>query len=268
MKHLFAALFAVLFCVPACLQAQSAQDIVWVQIEAQPSLAGATERARAYSGRIEDVNGFSLGQGWYGIAVGPYRRGDAEVLLREYRREGLIPRDSFIQVSDRFQQQFWPVGANVLNIPLIAPIEPDPTPQISQTTLPPAPDAAAVPATPLAEADQAAVAPAPPVDETPAEARRSEADLTRTDREQLQVALQWAGFYDAAIDGAFGRGTRNSMADWQVANGYDATGILTTLQRADLLKQYNAVLDGLGLQMVRDAQAGIEMHDANKGCGF
>jgi peptidoglycan hydrolase-like protein with peptidoglycan-binding domain len=71
--------------------------------------------------------------------------------------------------------------------------------------------------------------------------------------------LQWAGFYTAAIDGAFGRGTRNSMAAWQEANNFEQTGILTTLQRAELKKQYNAVLAGLGLRSVRDTQAGIEM---------
>ncbi|HAR83392.1 MAG TPA: peptidoglycan-binding protein, partial [Sulfitobacter pontiacus] len=67
---------------------------------------------------------------------------------------------------------------------------------------------------------------------------------------------------------AFGRGTRGSMADWQGANGYDATGVLTTLQRAALLKQYNAVLEGLGLQVVRNADAGIEMVMPTKIVGF
>lgn len=58
------------------------------------------------------------------------------------------------------------------------------------------------------------------------------------------------------------------MADWQGANGYDATGVLTTLQRAALLKQYNAVLEGLGLQVVRNADAGIEMVMPTKIVGF
>ena len=95
-------------------RAQSAEDVVWVQIEAQPSLAEATDRARAYETLLDDVNGFSLGGGWYGIAVGPYSRADAELVLRSYVRDGLVPRDSFIQQSSRFRQQFWPVGANVL----------------------------------------------------------------------------------------------------------------------------------------------------------
>jgi len=83
--------------------------------------------------------------------------------------------------------------------------------------------------------------------------------LTREGREALQVALKWAGFYDGPIDGAFGRGTRGSMAAWQGANAFEPTGILTTLQRETLLRQYNAVLEGLDLQMVHDETAGIEM---------
>ena len=121
-------------------RAQSAEDVVWVQIEAQPSLAEATDRARAYETLLDDVNGFSLGGGWYGIAVGPYRRADAELVLRSYVRDGLVPRDSFIQQSDRFRQQFWPVGANVLETGVIdapAGVETgDETETVSETTTP------------------------------------------------------------------------------------------------------------------------------------
>ncbi len=258
-------------------RAQSAEDVVWVQIEAQPSLAEATDRARAYETLLDDVNGFSLGGGWYGIAVGPYRRADAELVLRSYVRDGLVPRDSFIQQSDRFRQQFWPVGANVLETGVIdapAGVETgDETETVSETTTPEVTTTPLDPTTPaeaeaegegeteVAEAEpETAAAPEPPEpDETPAEARRTERALTAQERKDLQIALQWAGFYDAAIDGAFGRGTRASMGAWQAANGYDQTGVLTTRQRAALIAQYNAVLDGLGLQMVRDEKAGIEI---------
>ena len=262
-------------------RAQSAEDVVWVQIEAQPSLAEATDRARAYETLLDDVNGFSLGGGWYGIAVGPYSRSDAELVLRSYVRDGLVPRDSFIQQSSRFRQQFWPVGANVLDTGQIdAPAGVTPegeaetstgttTPEVTTTPLDPtAPsDAQAESETPVAETEaeteaeiETVAAPEPPEpDETPAEARRSEQSLSSDERKDLQIALQWAGFYDAAIDGAFGRGTRASMGAWQAANSYDQTGVLTTRQRAALIAQYNAVLDGLGLQMVRDDKAGIEI---------
>ncbi|MFG6591517.1 serine protease [Sulfitobacter sp. 1A12157] len=249
-------------------RAQSAEDVVWVQIEAQPSLAEATDRARAYETLLDDVNGFALGGGWYGIAVGPYRREDAELVLRSYVRDGLVPRDSFIQQSSRFQQQFWPVGDNVLETGVIdAPVGVDgnapeeaaaasTTPDVTTTPLDPAGTEGE---TEAAEAESAPAPTPPEPDETPAEARRSERALSAQERKDLQIALQWAGFYDAAIDGAFGRGTRASMRAWQGANSYEPTGVLTTRQRAALMAQYNAVLDGLGLQLVRDEKAGIEI---------
>lgn len=249
------------FVAPLPAQAQS-DEVVWVQIEAQPSLAAATDRARAYATLLEDVNGFSLGGGWYGVTVGPYTRADAQEVLRTYVRQGLVPRDSFIQFSGRLGQQFWPVGANVLNRGAIAvPEVVAPAPSTDET---PSQEA------PVEEAPvvQAPVVTPEPADETPNEARRSERALNGEERRALQIALQWAGFYNAAIDGAFGRGTRNSMAAWQEANGFDVTGVLTTLQRAALLKQYNAVLDGLGLQLVRDETAGIEMIMPTAEVGF
>ncbi|MEX0370656.1 MAG: peptidoglycan-binding domain-containing protein, partial [Tateyamaria sp.] len=215
LKRIVLAWVAVL----ASVLGTSAQDTgVWIQIEAQPSLTAATDRARIYAADLPDVNGFALGGGWYGIALGPYARQDAEQVLRVYRAEGVIPRDSYIALGSAFRQQFWPVGANVLNRGAVqAPVQP--------TT-----DAADTPA---------AAAPAPPpADETPAEAQRSERALTRDEREALQVALKWAGTYQGAIDGAFGRGTRNAMAQWQEQKGFDVTGILTTQQRAALLKDY------------------------------
>nr|WP_299730559.1 serine protease [uncultured Tateyamaria sp.] len=221
-----------------------AQDnVVWVQIEAQPSLSEATDRARAYAADVPDVNGFSLGGGWYGIALGPYTRPDAEQVLRVYRNEGVIPRDSYIALGTTFRQQFWPVGANVLDRGAVeAPVD---TP------------AASPPVEPTPAAEPVAAPPAP--DETRAEAQRSERLLTRAGREQLQIMLKWAGVYPGAIDGAFGRGTRAAMSAWQDQKGFEATGILTTGQRAALLRDYNAVLNDLGLASVRDETAGIEI---------
>ncbi|MGJ8616258.1 MAG: serine protease [Sulfitobacter sp.] len=257
MRTLFAVLAMILtfsLTTTGAARAQSADDVVWVQIEAQPSLALGMDRARAYSTLLQDVNGFSLGGGWYGIAVGPYRRADAELVLRSYVNDGLVPRDSFIQLSSRLRQQFWPVGANVLNQGVISAPESVDTPE--PITEAPA-DEIATDETPDV-VTEAPVEPEP-ADETLREARASERELSADERKDLQIALQWAGFYNAAIDGSYGRGTRNSMYAWQEANGYETTGVLTTLQRAVLLKQYNSVLDGLGLQIVRDDTAGIEI---------
>ncbi|MEM6760428.1 MAG: serine protease [Pseudomonadota bacterium] len=219
------------------------EQAVWVQIEAQPNLAEATERARIYADALPDVNGFRMSSGWYAIALGPYARRDADQVLQVYRAEGVIPRDSFIAFSGSFRQQFWPVGANLLNRGVVAP----------PVAVPAAPD----PEPETGAAPVAAIPPAP--DETRAQALRSERDLSGEERQALQVALQWAGTYQGAIDGAYGRGTRAAMAAWQEQQGLPGTGVLTTAQRAALLRDYNAVLTDIGFAVVRDETAGIEI---------
>ncbi len=242
MARLFYALIiSVFMALPA-----AAQQSVWVQIEAQRTLTGAQNAARGYaSSGLESVAGFALPGGWYGIVIGPFTPNDASSQLISLRSAGAIPSDSYIVDGSRFRTQFWPVGGATQEAPAPAPT-PDPiAPQDTQT-----------PAQP-----EEAVQP-PPVevpDETLAQAQASEQALSRDAKRDLQTALQWAGFYDSAIDGLYGRGTRRSMAAWQEANNLEPTGVLTTQQRATLLGAYNSILDGMGLQLVRDDATGIEM---------
>ncbi|MCV6586083.1 MAG: serine protease [Marinibacterium sp.] len=232
------AMFALVLmaCVTAAGAARAqAADVVWIQIEAQPDLTRAQDRARDYADRLPDVVGFAVGGRWHAVLLGPYLRSDAEQVLRVYRAERQIPRDSFITFTSRLQGQFWPPGQDLLDRgTLSVPAAPATGPR----TAPDTPERI-------------------PSDESPAEARRSEARLDRAARMDLQRALQWAGVYRATIDGAFGAGTRRSMADWQRANGFEPTGVLTTTQRATLMDAYNAPLRSAGLAPVADA--GIRM---------
>jgi peptidoglycan hydrolase-like protein with peptidoglycan-binding domain len=232
--------------------AATAQSPVWVQIEAQPTLTQAQERARAYAAAFPDVAGFQMSSGWYAIVLGPYPDDAALARLAELRRDNLIPSDSFISGGSTFRQAFWPVGQNPANAPILNGL---------------GSEAAETPAdTPVVEAAPE-IAPTPepePVlialpDESPAEARRSEAALTRDERMELQMALQWFGFYDAAIDGAFGRGTRASMAAWQEANGHEPTGVMTTAQRAEMLDTRARIMAELDLQTITEPESGIEI---------
>jgi S1-C subfamily serine protease len=216
-----------------------AQDS-WIQIEAQPSLAEAEARARAYAGVFPNVAGFALGSGWYGIVVGPFTPDEAARQLDLLRGERLIPRDSYIPEPDRFGQRFWPVGAGAVTP---APVTPD-------TVI-------AAPVV-IGEPGEPTVPPVEP-DESPREARAAEATLTDTERELVQTALQWEGFYIGKIDGSFGAGTRKSMGAWQGAQGMEETGILTTAQRTALLNTYQGDIAEIGLQTVNDAEAGIEI---------
>ena len=232
MIRIFLSVFLFFFAsVQSVLAQTNDTGTTWLQIEAHPSLTVATERAQGYAQSVPDVHGFALGNGWYAVAIGPYDRPMAEAQLRALRVQGAIPNDAFIVPRDAFRQRIWPAGSE--------------TPTVTQTT---------------EQTTQGQPATEPEVvDETPREARASEALLNAEERKQLQTYLQWAGYYNAAIDGAFGRGTRASMAAWQRDNGYEPTGILTTLQRDALRQQYYAVLEGMDMRTVSDAQAGIEM---------
>ena len=212
-----------------------AQDQVWLQIEAHPNLATAEQRVRAYSQLVENVNGFRATTGLYAVALGPYDRATAQLVLQRLRGQGLIPRDSFLEPGGLYASQFFPVAAGALE----------------ETTAEVAAEAAETPAEEVA---------APVVqDETPQEARQSEAQLTREQRDELQIALQWFGFYTGRIDGAFGPGTRGSMQAYQTARAMEPSGILTTRQRAQLLSEYQGELNALGMRNVLDRRAGVQM---------
>ena len=212
-------------------RAASAQEgTAWVQVEALPDLATAQDRARAYAAQFPDAAGFKLRSGWFGIALGPYPATEAAERLSSLKRDGKIPRDSFIAYSRDYGDQFWPAEGAV-----------------------PAPEVTAEPE-PAIEPE-----PAEAPDETRAEARDSEALLLPEDRKDLQTALQWFGFYASGIDGAFGPGTRNSMAAWQEAQGLEPTGILTTGQRRALLDGWKDELAAFGFTEVVEAESGISV---------
>ncbi|WP_245831655.1 trypsin-like peptidase domain-containing protein [Salibaculum halophilum] len=235
MRRMTSGLFAIVLAVAVsglAAGSAAAQQRAWVQIEAQRTLTDAQESARGYAAAgIDDVNGFLLGSGWYGIALGPYTEGEARSVRRTLRARGLIPADSYLVDGSRFGQRYWPAGVTG------AAAAPENAPQAE----PAAPDPIAIP------------------DETVAEARAAERRLTRADKRELQEMLQWAGHYTGPIDGLFGGGTRRAMAAWQEANNHEVTGVMTTGQRAELLAAYNAILDGLDMATVRDETAGIEM---------
>ncbi len=213
----------------------------WVQIEAQPTLAEAEERARAYANVFPNVAGFAMSTGWYAVALGPYATADdATAQLRVLREERLVPSDSYLSDGGHFLHQFWPVGG-AITAPAPAAL--------------PEPEASTEPGSDATVMELPAALP----DETPAEARRSEALLTGEERRDLQQALQWFGHYQGAIDGAFGAGTRRSMASWQAAEGLEPTGVLTTAQRNRLSSGYEAESAAIGLQEVTEDEAGIDI---------
>lgn len=228
----------------------------WVQIEAQPSLSGAEERARDWAGTFPDVSGYAMSTGWYAITLGPFATEDAaQGRLRLLLGERLIPRDSYVSDGGNYRQQFWPVGAalgagttdtsvpgagsTVPEIPAEPVVPPVTSPEVTE---------------PVVEAEPVIV---PPPVETLADSQRLEAELTREERQEIQTALQWQGFYTSAIDGAFGRGTRGSIVAWQNTNGHEPTGVLASDQQAALLSAYRTERDAIGFALIEEQEAGI-----------
>lgn len=233
---------AVPFGLAATLSFTAANAEQWIQVEAQPTLTQATDAAQDYAAKLPNVVGFNLPGRWHAIALGPYAtEAEAEDARRQLRAQGLIPGDSYLTEGDRFQQPFWPVGVNVATLAPVSPMAPADT----------------VASAPAEEQIIDTVMTPVEIDETPAQARQSERDLDRPAREALQRALKFAGVYNSGIDGAFGPGTRRAMSDWQAANGYDITGVLTTRQRGEVLAAYDAVINSLSLAPVTDDVAGI-----------
>lgn len=266
-KAIFAALLAIVFAPVAAL----AQATHWVQIEAHATLRTAEEFATRYEQRIGQIAGFRIAGGWYALAVGPFATADAA----EARRSELIAareirEDSYVTDNTIYGQQFWPVGGQAPSAPVTAagrdaaqtqaPVIEVPTAEtpVTEPIVAPEPATAepeviATPATP----SEPALADLP--DEPLAEARRLEAQLSRDELAEIQVALQWYGFYRGGIDAAFGPGTRGAIQNWQRANNFEPTGFLSTRARATLIRGYESAVARYAFGPFRDEAAGIEI---------
>lgn len=232
-------LFGLLAALPAA--AQNA----WLQIEAQPNLNTAMDRARAYAALFPDVEGYRLTNGWYGIALGPTSSDQAASRLLDLRRQNMIPSDSYLSDGATYGDRFWPVGQDITALPPDTPITEAPL--------------TAEPAPAEAQPEPAVQMPVIEPEETLQQSRAAEAALTSDERKLLQEALRWYGYYTGALDGAYGRGTRASFVAWQAANGYEETGILSTSQRNQLTGTYAADKAEFGFETVTETESGIEI---------
>ena len=215
----------------------SAQSVksMWIQVESLETEDQALERILAYKTFLPAIAGFELQNNEFGVVVGPFSELESGYLLTQFSQTGLIPSDSFIATTNQFGRQFYPPSDDPIVQDLPKATKPDTLVLTDEN------------GTPLVR----------PSDETVAQARASERLLSKSDKMLLQSALKDAGFYESAVDGLYGRGTRASMTRWQEANNFKATGILTTQQRAVLVENYYAVLTNLGMQRVEDRAAGI-----------
>ena len=222
--------------------AQAQQQKVWVQIDTQPTLSAAMDRARAYGALLDQVQGYALPSGFYAVVLGPMASNRAVATLHSLLAQNMIAPDSALADGSAFGARFWPVGAQVDS----------PTTGITDQTaqFPP----------PL---DQT-VAEQPALVEVPAyqslgDAKAAEVGLDEKDRREVQTALKWFGYYAGLIDGSLGSGSRAAMTAWQTAQGFEPTGVLTTGERSALVDSYRAEQAAFGFETVNDPASGIEI---------
>ena len=233
--------------------ASAAQDMRWIQIEAQPSLLEAETRARIYAQEFPDTQAHSIGSGWYAITLGPLPEDKADLRMSQLRARAAIPRDSFLATGANYRQRIYPIGSTPAAVTPAQTVEAEVVQE--EATQVSVVETAESAASEQASPEQSIYVP----DETLSVARASEGLLSREEKMDLQLYLQWAGYYNSTIDASFGRGTRRSMAAWQTDNGHEDTGVLTTAQREQLRAQYFAIFNGLGLETHRDLEAGISI---------
>lgn len=239
----------------------TAQAVQFIQVEAQPDIRSARQRARDFARNFAGVRAFRTPTGWYAVSIGPIDAGIAEDELARLVRRGVIPPDSFLSDGTDYVSQVWPADANAgasgRAVAARVGTGTDTTGGSISITDDGGDDAGdgtqdQASATVVAQAEDVP-------EETPAQARALERRLTREEKMAIQEALVWTGDYQSKIDGAFGRGTRNAISQYQERMGYEVTGYLTTRQINELTGNYLATIARLGFRTFRDDAAGIEV---------
>ena len=106
---------------------------------------------------------------------------------------------------------------------------------------------------------QAASAPSPSSAAEMEAARRNFEALPEARRGEIQDALVWTGDYNGAVDGSFGRQTRDAIAAYQRRVKLSPTGILDAKAAAELLSAAAKARSAAGFALVDDARTGLRI---------
>ena len=262
-----------------------AKDDAYIQILTIKGLSQTLDELDDLTLSLPDVNGFSLGGGWYAIAVGPYPPEEATLFLRGLLQRESVPGDSYIEEAARYGRRIWAGGKALVSVPAAKPatpqvvkrpeaLEPEDAPEVVL-------DAAAPKPVIVREKEPADLEAAlPPLageeggpvvgDSQNGSVEVVEEELRETDgvqtstlpielRRQIQFALTWEGFFTSGVDGEFGERTIEAIREWQAANGYEVTGILLDDQREVLLKRHRSIVSVLAMTTVPQKDAGIQI---------
>lgn len=249
----------------------AAQNNSWIQLETLNSLAETKTNAQSFARDIPETKAYLTSTGVYAIAIGPLTGEEAFEQLRRLQAQNLIPRDAFVTQGETYKTQFWPIasGGAVQATEEVAQAD-QPAPATESTSDPaPEADQTEEPAPASSEPEVVVATPIEPTEEEKQNGPIPDPDLRATralerswNREQkmdYQRLLVWTGDYEAAIDGSYGRGTRAAIRSFQKREGFEETGFLTERQTALLVKRQADMAAFLGMDTIRDTDAGIEL---------
>jgi peptidoglycan hydrolase-like protein with peptidoglycan-binding domain len=84
-------------------------------------------------------------------------------------------------------------------------------------------------------------------------------EMSEADRRAVQDALGWLGFYNGAVDGAFGKRTLDSILAYQASVKAPASGVVSAAQLAALKASAQKARATVGFQSLDDAKTGIRI---------
>jgi hypothetical protein len=87
-----------------------AHDGEWIQLYSRETGIDAIKLARSMKPDFPNLSVFAYANGWYVVALGPYRQGSAAATRDRLKSAGRIPEDSLVNSGKRFAERIWPLN--------------------------------------------------------------------------------------------------------------------------------------------------------------
>ncbi len=83
--------------------------------------------------------------------------------------------------------------------------------------------------------------------------------MPEADRKAVQDALGWLGLYNGAVDGAFGKRTRDSILAYQTSVKATADGVVSAPQLAALKAAAQKARAAVGFELIDERRSGVRI---------
>ncbi|HEY1944626.1 MAG TPA: peptidoglycan-binding domain-containing protein [Roseiarcus sp.] len=108
-------------------------------------------------------------------------------------------------------------------------------------------------------AENAALTPAPSADARTDAQKAAFLAMPDADRKAVQDALGWLGLYTGAVDGAWGKRTRDSILAYQASQSAPADGVVAASQLAAMRAAARKARAAVGFEIVDERRSGVRI---------